>query len=297
VKKQIRRYLPARSGEPIRNPSGTKVAPVTGKHICHVHDRAAVHPAPPSPTEEKTMTTANDTRHSSADSSAAADIAALVEAGTSALQEGDLGGALAKFETVVDHFPDRPEGHNNLGALYTSLGEFAKAEACFDKVLAIVPDNPNVMFNRGVVRTRLEKFDAARTDFKAVLAANPDDADTHNNLGVTSFMQGHFKHARRCFRKALKLRPDYTNALLNLVDVAMAEGDSNEAVTLCDTFAGRHDDAAVRRRLLDLLEMRCAESLARASRTAEALLVADGGDEDLRKRLGSLLKAQTALAE
>ena len=55
-------------------------------------------------------------------------LAQLVQKGSAALTEGDIRSALESFEKVIEAFPDRPEGHNNLGALYTSLNECEKAE-------------------------------------------------------------------------------------------------------------------------------------------------------------------------
>ena len=129
----------------------------------------------------QTQTTTENKRTTGPDS----DLTAKVQMGTQALDRGDLDTALSCFEDVVLAFPDRPEGHNNLGALYTSLASFEKAEACFDQVIELLPNNANVLYNRGVVRTRLEKFDAAWDDFEKVLELHPDDIDAHNNLGVT----------------------------------------------------------------------------------------------------------------
>ena len=50
------------------------------------------------------------------------DLVNLVQEGSAALQEGNLDAAIDSFQEVVSAFPDRPEGHNNLGALYSSLG-------------------------------------------------------------------------------------------------------------------------------------------------------------------------------
>ena len=79
------------------------------------------------------------TKNESTTAPTAADLAELVQRGSAALGDGDLRTALETFEQVIGAFPDRPEGHNNLGALYTSLGDFAKAEVCFDRVLEILP--------------------------------------------------------------------------------------------------------------------------------------------------------------
>jgi len=226
-----------------------------------------------------------------------ASLSELVQAGTNALNEGDLRLALDKFEAVVSAFPDRPEGHNNLGALYSSIGDFAKAEECFDRVLTILPDNPNIHYNRGVVRSRLEKFDGARADFAIVLQSHPDDADTLNNLGVANYMQGHLDAAREKFAKALASRPDYANALLNQVDLECATGNHARGVQLCEEFLTAHSDLDVRRKHLDLLSSGCREALQKASRVAESILVVERENNQVRAELGRITRAQAIWAE
>lgn len=223
---------------------------------------------------------------------ATTNLAQLVQAGTAALNDGDLRLALDKFEEVVTTFPDRPEGHNNLGALYSSIGDFEKAAECFSRVLAILPNNPNVHYNRGVARSRLEQFDGAREDFQAVLKAQPRDADTLNNIGVTNFMQGKLAAARDSFRQALAAKPDYANALLNLVDVECTAGDQAAAVNLCEDFLGKHNSLDVRRKHFELLSSGCREALQKASRVAESILVSHTEDKSVRAELGRITRAQ-----
>jgi len=231
---------------------------------------------------------------SQAQNDVAGDLAELVQAGTTALNDGDLRRALDKFQAVVMAFPDRPEGHNNLGALYSSIGDFAQAEACFDRVLEILPDNHNVLYNRGVVRSRLEKFDAARADFSAVLDLTPTDADTVNNLGVACFMQGRMDEARDFFKRALLLRPDYANALLNHIDVESATGHFHRAVAICETFLATNNSLEVRRKLLELLSSGCRDTLAKASETAESILAVENENDAVREELGRITQAKAA---
>jgi len=241
------------------------------------------------------MTTLTDTSAPIQPIAGTVDISSLVKAGTAALEDGDLRTALEHFEEVVAAYPDRPEGHNNLGALYSSLGEFAKAEECFDRVLDLLPKNPNILYNRGVVRSRLEKFDSARIDFEAVLTITPEDADTYNNLGVADFMQGRLKQARKNFKKALRLRPEYPNAVLNLCDVAIALKETPTAVRLCEEYLDRFQSIDVRRKQLDLLSGNCRQALEKASHAAESLLMADEQNADVRQELGRLIQAKSVL--
>ena len=227
--------------------------------------------------------------------STAPEMAAMVQQGTSCLEEGDLRGALGAFEKVVSQFPDRPEGHNNLGALFTAMGEHARAEACFDKVLEILPENPSLHYNRGMARSNQEKFDLAREDFVTVLQSNPTDTDCLNNLGVMDFMQGRFGEARERFRQALELQPGYTRALLNLCDVEMATGNSSRAVQLCEEHLAVYPGVEVRRALLELLSSGCRAALDKADRTAEELLASHGQDSKINEKLNKIRQARAAL--
>jgi tetratricopeptide (TPR) repeat protein len=199
----------------------------------------------------------------------------LVREGKEALARGNLDGALANFAAVVRRFPDRAEGHNNLGALYTSLGRFAEAETCFARVLDLLPDNGNVHYNRGIVRIRLGKHEQAAADFQATLATAPEDADCWNNLGVAAHLQGDHAAAAAHFRRALELAPAYTSAVLNLCDTELTRGRLETAVTACDEFLAIGQDAEVRERLAELLLHQVEAKLVRAEALLEATPPAD----------------------
>jgi Flp pilus assembly protein TadD len=224
------------------------------------------------------------------------DILDLVKEGKAALERGDLEQALASFEKVVDEYPARAEGHNNLGALYTSLGQYEKAEACFGKVVDLLPENDNVRYNRGIVRIRLQRWQAAIEDFNTVLASQPDDADCWNNLGVATFLAGDHETSRAHFERALELMPDFPNALLNLCDAETASGRTGHAVELCRRFLAERDDPEVVRKQLELIAAGMRELAEEGCEIAEGILREDAGDTETRLLLGRLLEAREALA-
>ncbi len=219
----------------------------------------------------------------------------LVVAGKECLARGDLEAALEKFEQVVESFPSQPEGHNNLGALYTSLGKFDKAEACFSQVLCILPDNTNINYNRGVSRLRQQKYDAACDDFKAVLEANPHDADAINNLGVASYLKGQIDTARDYFQQALAEKPDFPNAVLNLCDLEQTCDQPQAAIALCGRYLEQYDDFEIKVRHFEMLHQQSRQSLEQACRAAESLVKEVGDDQTMRQHLGNLIKAREAL--
>lgn len=240
----------------------------------------------------------NDSQHQTTTAPATDEhLAELVSAGTKALENGDLRQALNCYQAVIDAFPDRPEGHNNLGALWASLGEWSQAEACFGRVVALLPDNPHVLYNRGVMRSHLERHAAAGEDFAAALGLSPHDPDLHNNLGVTHFQRGNPDGARRHLEAALRLRPDYANAVLNLCDVDEACDDLARAVQRCVEFLAGYQDATVRRRLFELHAVAGRAHLDAACGAAEALLAAQPDDAPVRQKLGRLIAARQALGE
>jgi tetratricopeptide (TPR) repeat protein len=219
-----------------------------------------------------------------------------VQEGKAALAHGDLDGALRQFELVVERFPQRPEGHNNLGSLYAALGRYDRAEQCFSSVLELLPGNVNVSYNRGVVRIRLQDFDGALADLGAVLSVFPEDADCWNNLGVASFLKGDYAEARGHFRHALELVPNYPNALLNLCDTETAAGRPEGAIAACEDYLLHYGDTEVRRKLLELLADSCRNLLSRACAMAEQVLRESPEDTQTRVQLGQLIQAQENLA-
>ncbi|MHB8078567.1 MAG: tetratricopeptide repeat protein [Candidatus Krumholzibacteriia bacterium] len=222
-------------------------------------------------------------------------IIALVQAGKQALADGDLDAALERFEEVIRRFPDSREGHNNLGALFATLGRHERAEACFTRVLELSPDVPNVHYNRGISRIRLRRYADAAADFQAVLKAQPTDADSWNNLGVAHFLQGEHAAAAANFRQALALTPNYPSAVLNLTDAELARGATEAAIAACERFLDGRSDPEVGRRLVTLLSDEAGRLLGRAATAAQSLLTAHGDDGPTRESLARADAARGAL--
>lgn len=244
------------------------------------------------------MTTSLSTerpRTAPADPDLSARLLTLVQKGKEALAAGDLDTALVHFEEVVSRFPDRPEGHNNLGALYTSLGRFPEAEAAFSRVLELVPGNCNVHYNRGIVRIHLQRHREAAGDFETVLASFPEDADGWNNLGVALHLEGDFATACEKFARALELAPEFPNALLNLCDSLVADGRREEAIARCENRLAERESPEIRRKQLDLLAGGAVEQLERACAAAEEHLRGRQDDGETRVLLGRLLQARDSL--
>ncbi len=178
----------------------------------------------------------------------------LVDAGSRALESGDLDVARTAFETAAARFPGEAVGHNNLGALYMGLGEPAAAEAAFTRVTELMPENANCRFNLALARFQQGKHAEAAAAFAATVALTPGDAEAHNNLGTCRFLIGDLAGAREDFTRALQLQSNYPGAVLNLCDLELECGNRDAAKGLCLAYLEHHKDHGVLRRLLEMLD-------------------------------------------
>lgn len=63
--------------------------------------------------------------------------------------------ALATFRTLTEEFPELPEPHNNLAAIYASRNEIEKARASLEMAIRTNPDYATAHENLGDVYARL----------------------------------------------------------------------------------------------------------------------------------------------
>ena len=223
------------------------------------------------------------------------ELAHLVDTGHQALTTGDIDTARTAFEQAAERYADEPVVHNNLGALYMGLGDYAAAEQAFTRVVDLLPNRANPLFNQAMARFRQEEFDGAVEAFAAAAALDPEDPETRNNLGAARFQAGDIETARQDMVAALQQQPNFPNAVLNLCDLEVADGAPEIAIQLCEAYLEHHRDLGVLRRLLELLDSQARVRVEQAIPHAEAMVAACTGDNAARRHLGRLLEARQAL--
>jgi predicted O-linked N-acetylglucosamine transferase (SPINDLY family)/GNAT superfamily N-acetyltransferase len=83
--------------------------------------------------------------------------------------------AIAYLETALERQPDSVTARHNLGCLWMTLSQMAKAQRCFDHVIALQPDFPSVHGNLGQALEALGQFAEALTHYDLALELNPND--------------------------------------------------------------------------------------------------------------------------
>ncbi len=108
--------------------------------------------------------------------------------------------------------PDSADAHNNLGACYFHLKDYAAAEPELLKAVALNPEFSYAYVNLGLVQGSLQKLEAAKQDFRQALAAKPTDPAVY--MRVADFFE-QLKDpldAITAYAGTLKLDPNLTDA-------------------------------------------------------------------------------------
>lgn len=101
------------------------------------------------------------------------------------LEQGKRLDALAAFQNITRLFPQLPEAHNNLAALYAEDGDYEKARRALLSAAANAPEYHTVQINLGDLYVKM-----ALDAYREALALNPGDA---NSAAKVRFMEQMFK--------------------------------------------------------------------------------------------------------
>lgn len=105
------------------------------------------------------------------------DIQARFLKGLLLLEQGDNFAAREIFAEITRLFPQSPEAHNNLAAVYAQQGEYELAREALLQAIATMPDYPPAQANLGDLYTKLAA-DAYREAFRL----NPGDEASRAKL-------------------------------------------------------------------------------------------------------------------
>lgn len=112
--------------------------------------------------------------------SAAMDL--LLMRGESALDEGDLAGAIEDLTALTDHAPEFAAGWTARGTAYYMAGQHGPAMADFEQALALEPRQFAALSYVGQIFADMGAEAAAMAAYRASLAINPHQEDVSDEL-------------------------------------------------------------------------------------------------------------------
>jgi Tfp pilus assembly protein PilF len=137
--------------------------------------------------------------------------ASLLARGIREHTAGRLDVALDLYRKVLEQDPANPHAHYNLGQIYNTRGEYAKAQWEYEATLKSEPQSTNARLNLGVVLYRQRKFAEAAEEFRKVVEASPRDAVAMADLGISLLDLGRTDEAIRWLAASVQEDPKQVN--------------------------------------------------------------------------------------
>lgn len=125
------------------------------------------------------------------------------------LEAGGMRGqeAIKAYEKALALDPQLAAAHVNLGTIYFSGQDWAKAEHHYRRAVATKPDYPLAHFNLANLHDERGEREQALAHYQAALKLDPNYADAHYNVALLYQASGSSLKAVRHWRTYLKLDP------------------------------------------------------------------------------------------
>jgi len=125
----------------------------------------------------------------------------------SAQAQGDLAGAAATYEKLLQVAPNLGAAYNNLGALYLQQHEYKKAAAILEKGLKVDPKMTSASALLGISLYEMGEYTPARRHLESALRANPKDDHAELFLSNDLIKLGDFDAAAMHLRQLSQRQP------------------------------------------------------------------------------------------
>ncbi len=158
------------------------------------------------------------------------------------MKEGDLAAARDKIEKALQQNPHTARTQMAAGFIYDRLNDRRKAQSHYDQAVRLGKDDPEVLNNAAVFFCRTGDYKRGEQYLlqaaTSPLYRTPDVA--YSNAGRCARAGDRPKEAEQYFRKALALNPKQPDALLQMAEIALTNGNGMQA----RAFLERYDAVA-----------------------------------------------------
>lgn len=161
-----------------------------------------------------------------------------VELGIAYMQRGELALAKDKLDRALKESPRDPEVHSALALLEERLGNPALTDREFREALRLAPHDPDIANNYAVYLCRTHRVDEGVKQLLATarnpLYTTPEAAYT--NAAVCLRSEHRDAEAKRALESALALRPGFAEAVFQLADLEVQQGQLADARARIDHY-------------------------------------------------------------
>jgi len=150
--------------------------------------------------------------------------------GLAKASEGDLNGAIAEFNRLIQVNPKDEIAYYNRGLLEANKGDFDIAIADFNHAIQLKPTFARAYNDRGSVKAAKRDIAGAIADFNLAIQLSPQFVQAYINLGSAKANTEDFASAIADFNQAVRLDADSVQALENLGSAKVRMGDFEGAI-------------------------------------------------------------------
>jgi tetratricopeptide (TPR) repeat protein len=119
--------------------------------------------------------------------------------------------------------------HNNLGAVYTTVGKLPQAAEQFELALQIKPADADTLINLGMLQGRLGKIERAKELLAKGLQQRPGDPKAMLTLAMIAMQQKQYDTANSHLQDLLEMQPQDATLRYQLAMALIAQGRKAEA--------------------------------------------------------------------
>jgi tetratricopeptide (TPR) repeat protein len=141
----------------------------------------------------------------------------------SLLAKGDLDGAAAIYEKILQEHPQSVLALGNLAVIRLQQNKLDDAETLLRRATRLAPDDAFTYSVLGVVLYSKGSLDDALAALSRAIALDPKNAENFNYRGITLSKKGWDQAAETELRRAIDLRPEYGEAHYNLAAVYLKQ--------------------------------------------------------------------------
>jgi Flp pilus assembly protein TadD len=140
-------------------------------------------------------------------------------------RQGNQAAAIVLLKRAIKAEPDGVAQWNDLGNVYSAVGENQLAEEAYRKALSFAPDCAEAYNNLGVLAGEREDYAEARRFYEKALTLRPRYAEAVYNLGIALAAMGKYQKAVHRYEQTLVLNPNHPRARFNLSLTRLLLGD------------------------------------------------------------------------
>jgi tetratricopeptide (TPR) repeat protein len=127
--------------------------------------------------------------------------------GTIAAKLGDTDGAIAAYQTAIDHYQDFAVPHYNLGMIWENANKIDDAIGEYQTAVRLDPQYAWPHNSLGFCWLMKHNLDKALDEFQTATRLSPEIAPFHYNLGYTLASKSRFKEAIDEIQTSIRLDP------------------------------------------------------------------------------------------